>query len=127
MRSNRLLGLWLLLVLGVLLSATLASAEGRYVWKETAVWQPGDLVLDLTVAVGFLPTQIVVTTDSGDDFWMDIVTRGEAASDTVAGASDTEVRYIGTGEAIPALAVFLVRDASAAADTVLVRCYDWLR
>ena len=111
--------------------ARTASAAGRYVWAETAVWAPGDRVLDLVTgsshtSVGFFPDGISVSTDTGDDFWMDVVTRSEAASDTTAGNGDVEVRYLGSGEMVPCQPVFLVRSAVSATDTVFVRCYRWV-
>ena len=111
--------------------ARTACAAGRYVWSETVVWEPGDRVLDLVTggshtAVGFFPDQVGFTTDTGSDFWCDIVTRSEAASDTTAGSGDVEVRYLGSGEMVPAQAVFLVRSAVSATDTVFVRCYRWV-
>lgn len=116
-------------LLAVVLVVDCAFAAGRYVWKDTVVWGPGDRVLDLVssgshTAVGFFPDQVGFTTDTGSDFWCDIVTRSEAASDTTSG--DTEVRYLGSGEMVPAQAVFLVRSAVGAADTVYVRCYQWV-
>lgn len=119
---------WAVLLLGLLfvvLAVDCAYGAERYVWKSAKTWEPGDRVLNLPLALGFLPDAISVTTDTGDDFWMDIVTRGEAASDTVAGSGDAEVRYEGSGEMIPAEAVFLVRSAVSATDSVVVRGYKW--
>lgn len=126
---------WLaVFVLGLLscLVAGVASADGgRYVLIETVRWIPGDRVKDLTVALDaldvsgtrLLPDKIVCSTAGGGDFWMDIVHRGEAASDTVAGSGDVQVRVSGAGEGFSIQPVFLVSDALA--DTVYVRCYEW--